>query len=82
MKIYTILGEKKKTGLCSVFVQIWLNRQRVLINTKVDADRLLFDADKGHIKGKGDESYTLKVRFRSPQATQWPYLNEKDPAPA
>ncbi len=55
MKIYTIFGERKKTGKCSVFVQIWLNRERVLINTKVDTDPLLFDTNKGHIEGKSDE---------------------------
>ena len=55
MKIYTILRGVKKSGKSPVFVQVWLNRERVLINTKVEADKLTFDTDKGHIKGKGKE---------------------------
>lgn len=55
MKIFTILGDDKRNGLCSVFIQIYLNRERVLINSKVEVDRNLFDQAKGHIRGKGSD---------------------------
>ena len=55
MKLYTILGDKKKKGNCTVFIQLWLNCERVLISTKIDCDPLQFDATKGHIKGKSKE---------------------------
>lgn len=55
MKIYTILGEVKKSGNSSVFIQIWLSRERVLINTKVETAPNLFNVASGHIKGKSAE---------------------------
>ena len=55
MKIATLLGRGKKNGLCPVYVQVWLDRERILINTKVETETNSFDHVKLFIKGKGTE---------------------------
>lgn len=56
MKIYTIIGEVKKKGVCAVFIQFYMGGERVLINARVDVDPLLFGEKTGHIKGKDQET--------------------------
>jgi site-specific recombinase XerD len=55
MNIFTILGKQKKNGNCAVYIQIYLHEERILINTKVQADPASFDIKNGRIRGKTKE---------------------------
>jgi integrase/recombinase XerD len=55
MKLYTVLGVVKKTGLCTAFVQLYLDGERIVINTKVQVDPNSFDLARGQIRGKSLE---------------------------
>lgn len=55
MKLHYILGVKKKDGLSTVFIQLYLGGDRILINTKVQVNPEMFDTTIGRIKGKSKE---------------------------
>jgi len=55
MKLHYILGVKKKDGLSTVFIQLYLGGDRILINTKVQVNPEMFDTTIGRIKGKTKE---------------------------
>ena len=55
MKPIFTLGRQKKDGTCPIYVQVIINRERVLVNTKVSTTEALWDPKKNQIKGKESE---------------------------
>ena len=55
MKPLTVLGKKKKNGLCTVYLFVYLKGERITINTKVAVDAVNFDQASGRISGKSTE---------------------------
>jgi len=55
MRALTILGEKKKNGLCTVYLFVYLKGERVRVNTKVAVDPANFDEVSGLIRGKSND---------------------------
>jgi integrase/recombinase XerD len=55
MRALTVLGKKKKNGLCTIYLFVYLKGERVTVNTKVAVDALNFDEASGRIRGKSTE---------------------------
>ena len=50
------MGRVKKSGMAPVYVQVWLERERVLFNCQVEIEPKSFDPAKCCIKGKSPEA--------------------------
>jgi len=55
MRALTVLGVKKKNGLCTVYIFLYLKGERVRFNTKVAVDPAIFDEASGMIRGKSND---------------------------
>jgi site-specific recombinase XerD len=56
MDLFTILGRPQKDGSHTVYIKLYIDRERILINTKVSVSPDSWDPKKNCVKGKGKET--------------------------